>query len=400
MRRRINSRSADTPGKDAQGGHTAANRAKGISTGLLLLLIAIMAGIFYHADRSAVGTEAEDTQAFVPKGAAEEPRVVLNGTVYRYTDEIESLLILGTDQSGENASGDGAYQGDMADMLLVVVIDHTTQEYAVLQLNRDTITNVHLLNTADEAVESLDLQLCTAHWYGSSDAVSCENTVRSVSELLGGIPIDTYYCLSWEGIPTLNSVVDGVTLTIQNDFSAVDPSLVQGETVTLTDEQAATFLRSRYGVDEGDNIGRMERHRQYLTAWMQKVREKSSEDSGFAASAYRSLSPYVCTNLTGSQISSVAQQVLGYSSLGIYTFDGELTTGSRLGDGIVHMEFFTDDESRLDILSTLYHLEETGEDPEKYEQSSDNGSDAGSSEDTETTDGRFWIDGVEYEIND
>jgi LCP family protein required for cell wall assembly len=321
-----------------------------------------MAGIFYHADRSVVGTEAEDTQAFVPKGKATEQRVVLNDTEYRYTDEIESVLILGTDQSGNEATEEKAHHGEMADMLLVVVIDHTTQEYAILQLNRDTITNVYLLNAEDEAVENRDLQLCTAHWYGSSNEVNCENTVRSVSELLGGIPIDTYYCLSWEGIPTVNSVVDGVTLTIQNDFSAVDSSLVEGETITLTDEQAATFLRSRYGVDEGDNIGRMERHRQYLTAWMQKVREKTAEDSGFAAVAYQALNPYACTNLTGSQISTGTQQVLSYNSLGIYTIDGELTTGSRLGDGIEHMEFFLDDESRLDIISTLYHLEETGTD--------------------------------------
>jgi anionic cell wall polymer biosynthesis LytR-Cps2A-Psr (LCP) family protein len=362
--------------------------------GLLFLLIAVMAG-FYHTDRAAVGTETKDTQdtkVFVAKGESGGQRVVLNGTEYRYTDEIESILILGTDQSGSEASDEETYHGDMADMLLVAVIDHTTQEYAILQLNRDTITNVYLLNAEDEAVENRDLQLCTAHWYGSSNEVNCENTVRSVSELLGGIPMDTYYCMSWEGIPALNSVAGGVTLTIQNDFSAVDPSLAEGETITLTDEQAATFLRSRYDVDEGDNIGRMERHRQYLAAWMQKVREKTAEDSRFAAAAYQTLSPYVCTNLTGRQISTGAQQVLDYNSLGIYTIDGELTTGSRLGDGIAHMEFFLNDESRLDILSSLYHLKEIGPVSESYEQNADDG--------TADGDGKIWIDGVEYEINE
>jgi LCP family protein required for cell wall assembly len=255
----------------------------------------------------------------------------------------------------------------MADMLMVVVVNHTKQEYAVLQLNRDTVTNVHLVDANGNGMASADLQLCTAHWYGGSEEINCENTVRSVCELLGGVPITTYYCLTWEGITTLNSVVDGVTLTIQNDFSEVDPSLVEGETITLTDEQAYTFLRVRHGVDDGENLGRMERHRQYMAAWMQKVREKTAEDSGFPALVYQELSPYACTNLKGSQINKESQQIFTYDNLGIYTIDGTTSLGSLLGDGIEHMEFYMDDDAKLEVMQELYGLEETDYDLEDYD---------------------------------
>lgn len=51
-----------------------------------------------------------------------------------------------------------------------------------------------------------------------------------------------------DGIVEMNDLLGGVTVTVEDDFSQVDSSLVMGKRVTLTGQQALTFVRSRRGV--------------------------------------------------------------------------------------------------------------------------------------------------------
>jgi LCP family protein required for cell wall assembly len=335
--------------------------------GVLGAAIVVSVAMFYRTDHSAGGPVVEDTQAFEAKPEQTEYLVRLGDSMYRYTDDIDTILFLGTDESSNEATEDEEAHGAMADMVMVMVINHTKQEYAILQLDRDTITTVDMIDSDGNGGASAEQQLCTAHWYGGSEELNCANAVRAVCQLLGGVTIDTYYSLTWEGITSLNAVVDGVTLTIQNDFSQIDPSMVMGETITLTDEQAYEFLRGRHGIDDGENLSRMERHRQYLSAWMQKVKEKTAEDSTFPAKVYQDLSPYASTNLKGSQINKGSEQIMSYNYLGIFNIDGTTALGSMLGDGIDHMEFYMDEDAKLATLTQLYSLEETDYDAEMYE---------------------------------
>lgn len=74
----------------------------------------------------------------------------------------------------------------MADALMLVVVDEEEKAYGILQLNRDTITEVPMLLQDGSANASAQMQLCTAHWYGKDKAASCDNTVETVSKMLGG----------------------------------------------------------------------------------------------------------------------------------------------------------------------------------------------------------------------
>ena len=48
-----------------------------------------------------------------------------------------------------------------------------------------------------------------------------------------------------DGMALLNDYVGGVQVTVKDDFSQVDSSLIQGETITLTGEQALIFVLVR-----------------------------------------------------------------------------------------------------------------------------------------------------------
>jgi hypothetical protein len=58
---------------------------------------------------------------------------------------------------------------------------------------------------------------------------------------------------------------------------------------------------------------------------------------------------------------------MSYNYLGIFNIDGTTALGSRLGDGIDHMEFYMDADAKLATLTQLYSLEETDYDAEGYE---------------------------------
>lgn len=65
-------------------------------------------------------------------------------------------------------------------------------------MNRDTITEVPMLLADGTANASAKMQLCTAHWYGKDKTASCENTVNTVSKMLGGVQLMVIMPYRWK----------------------------------------------------------------------------------------------------------------------------------------------------------------------------------------------------------
>ena len=150
---------------------------------------------------------------------------------------IRTYLFMGLDAQGETETVDEYVSTGQCDTLQLLVIDETDNTYTRLPLNRDTMTDVNSLDYDGTCLATSRLQLALAHASGDGGAISCENTVDAVSGLLYGQTIDGYASLNMDAIGVLNHLADGVTVTIEDDFSKADPSLKEGETVTLTDEQ-------------------------------------------------------------------------------------------------------------------------------------------------------------------
>lgn len=277
---------------------------------------------------------------------------------YVYDHDMETYLFLGTDKSG-NPEGTGEeYQGSMADFLALLVIDRTEKSYGILHLNRETMTDISMLAEDDTEGQSEIMQLCTAHWYGSSPEVSCENTVDAVSMLLGGLDIQGYYSIPMQAIPMINEMVDGVTVTIEDDFSTCDPTLKMGETITLNDEQAMNFVQGRMNVGDGSNRSRMNRQKAYLNALSNKVKELSQEEADFLLKIYEELQDMATTDINGNQISKIINRLFKYENKGNFEFEGTTETGKILDDKEDHDMFYPDENSVIDIMTSLYNLKE------------------------------------------
>lgn len=228
----------------------------------VLVIIAvyfIIRGMDRHDAHIRQEVTEKETQHIWKEFQEKTVTIKLQKETYRFAHPVQMYLFIGTDKSGnEDAEGE-EYHGSMADALMLVVVDEEEKAYGILQLNRDTITEVPMLLQDGSANASAQMQLCTAHWYGKDKAASCGNTVETVSKMLGGLLIDGYYALKMDAMPLLNHEVGGVTVTLEDDMTKLDPAMKKGTTLTLTDRQAELLMQSRYAMDDDHNTQRMRR---------------------------------------------------------------------------------------------------------------------------------------------
>ena len=273
-----------------------------------------------------------------------------NGTEYVIRDQLETMLFLGLD-TYDGDTLDSYNNNKQADFLLLIVVDNENSSYTALQINRDTMTDITELGIANQPIGTVNAQLALSHTYGSGGIDSCLNTVDAVSNFLYGTKIDHYLSVTMDAVPLVNDAVGGVTLVVEEDFSAVDPSLKQGEKVTLKGAQALTYVRSRKEVGDNTNIGRMERQKQYLAALYEQMQKKLEEDSSFMLKLLTDLSPYMVSDYSISQVSGQLDSGLEYELGQFHSIAGESVKG------VEFMEFYADDEALKEQLVELLYEE-------------------------------------------
>ena len=302
-------------------------------------------------------TESRTLEAVLDDADAPEPdeedagtgQIWYNGAWYALRDDLETVLLLGVDEFEEESSGGGYRNTQQADFLMLLIFDTDDETFTALHLNRDTMTDIQILGVNGAVAGTTNAQLALAHTYGSGAEDSCRNTVTAVSNLLYGMEIDHYISLTMDAVAILNDLVGGVTVEILDDFSDVDASLVQGETVTLRGSQALTYVRTRLGLEDSSNLHRMERQRQYLTALLGQLQSAIAGDTSFSLSTILEISEYLVSDCTITQLSDLANSMGIYDMEAVYTIDGEAVEGD------VYMEYYVDEEALQDLILELFY---------------------------------------------
>lgn len=113
-----------------------------------IALLALLAHIVeeHRARQLSQTMDATDsTQTSGKDSVLPAKKVRLYGKKYIYNHQIETYLFLGTDGSGAEDGEGEDYVGSMADSINLLVLDKTDKTYAIIQLNRDTITEIDLM---------------------------------------------------------------------------------------------------------------------------------------------------------------------------------------------------------------------------------------------------------------
>lgn len=147
----------------------------------------------------------------------------------------------------------------LADTMMLLRFDPNSQRVTVLSIPRDTLT---LIEGRGEA------KINEANALGGP-ALSA----RTVSDLLGGVPIDRYVRVNVQGIEKLVDALGGVTIHVPKDMHYVDDSQhlyinLKAGRQHLNGNEALQFLRFRY--DDLGDIGRVQRQQALLRALVEQ----------------------------------------------------------------------------------------------------------------------------------
>lgn len=284
------------------------------------------------------------TRTSEPAGELEDEGelILYEDNWYAPREDLETILVLGLDRSEQDDIGT---TGDYAqsDLLLLLVLDREAGTYKAIQLNRDTMAEIQDFDDYGRPKGSYTAQLALAYAhaqaYTGNDKIASMAAMDAVSGLLYGVDIDHYITLTMDGVIALNDLVGGVEVEIQDDFSAIDPTLVQGERVTLLGRHALNYVRARWYVGDSTNLERMERQQTYLLALLDKVSALAGEDSDALLSGLVEINEYMNSDYTAEQLTNLLETVSGFQMERASMLEGEAV---RVGD---IMEFRVDEDA-------------------------------------------------------
>ncbi len=184
-----------------------------------------------------------------------------------------NLLILGSDsRSGGNRElgggrDDGSSRSDTA-MVVHVYRDH--RRAAVVSIPRDTLVDRPECTGPDgrEHPAARDVMFNTA--YATGGAVCAVKTVESLS----GLRMDHYLEIDFSGFQRLVDALGGVRVTTARDIRDPESHLdLTAGTHTLDGRQALGLVRTRHGVGDGSDLGRIQLQQSFVKALASQIQD-------------------------------------------------------------------------------------------------------------------------------
>ncbi|MFE2431549.1 LCP family protein [Streptomyces sp. NPDC059373] len=251
---------------------TRALIAAGVALGCTLALGGTAAGIAYwHLDNNiksvdingALGTDRPS------KAAAATPSTSASASQSPVATGAMNILVLGSDsRSGSNAKlGGGHTSGARSDTAMVVHINEAHTKATVVSIPRDTLVYRPSCPTSSGSTSAAyNAMFNTAFSVGG--AVCAVKTV----ETLTGVRMDHYIEIDFTGFAKLIDSLGGVTVTTTKDINDDKSHLhLKAGTHHLDGKTALAFARTRHGVGDGSDLGRIELQQQLLHAMLKQV---------------------------------------------------------------------------------------------------------------------------------
>ena len=286
-------------------------------TALSLLLAGALLRFLWGEGSLPGGGQARTS---TPQEEDEGELLYYNDTWYAPRDDLETVLVLGLDRSEqEGVSVTGSYA--QSDFVLLLEIDRAAERCRAIHINRDAMVEIQDFDDYGRPTETYTAQLALAYAhaqaYTRNDTTAAHTAMDAVSGLLYRMKQNA------RGVMALNDLAGGVEVEVKDDFSAVDPTLVQGERVLLLGQHALNYVRARWYVSDSSNLARMERQREYLEALQRKLSGLAEADEGFAMSALLELSQHMTSDCTVEQLAELANTLRAFELEEYATLEGE-----------------------------------------------------------------------------
>lgn len=323
-----------------------------LSVLILIVALAVAAGVTLSVmyNKGKVSMSNEEIKVTAPEGAEiidDGAEVHYKGKKYNFNKNLTSILVMGVDKENIEDIGDEGYNGQ-ADALFLVVADTATGEVDLINISRDSMVNVDVYTPDGTYITNRRMQLCLSYAYGKDEQASAENVIKSLSELMYGIPINSYFTLDVAAVRMLTDEVGGVTVP---EYTS-DYSKPTGRQITLWGKDAEKYIRQRNTAVLDSNLNRMERQKAFISAFASKVVALTKQNIKTPLNLYNSLNGYIYTDIGPDEITYMAGNFLGgIADMDAYSIAGEVVKGEK------YAEYEVDTAALYELVLEVFYTE-------------------------------------------
>nr|WP_203183188.1 LCP family protein [Streptomyces pratensis] len=253
-------------------------RRRGLKITLLVLLVLLLAGggtaywMYQDLDGNIKGVDinkalGEDRPEKLPTAG-------------------QNLLVLGSDSragaENKELGGGGGVSGARSDTALVVHIPEGRTEAVAVSIPRDTLV------TRPECVKDDGSKTASAErvMFNSVYSQLGPACVVKTVEKMSGVRIDHYLEINFAGFKDLVDAIGGVTVKVEEPIKDEASGLdLTAGTHKLDGTESLAYVRTRHGVGDGSDLGRIGLQQQFLLALLTEI--KSQDLLGSPATTYK-----------------------------------------------------------------------------------------------------------------
>lgn len=195
----------------------------------------------------------------------ERPEKVDNGS--------ENILVLGSDtRSGSNKDlGGGTDDGSArSDTAMIVHVYEGHKKASVVSIPRDTLVDRPRCTDTNGDTHDAASGVMFNEAYSTGGAACTVKTVESVT----GIRMDHYLEVDFSGFQKLIDELGGVEVTTTKNINDPDSHLdLKAGTHQLTGKQALGLVRTRHGVGDGSDLGRIQLQQAFIKALINQIKD-------------------------------------------------------------------------------------------------------------------------------
>lgn len=243
--------------------------------GALLVLVVAAAGTgYWFYNRLDSNIESFDIDNAIN---GERPEKLATGA--------RDILVLGSDsRSGDNKDLAGGNVGGTArsDTAMVVHIPEGRKKAVAVSIPRDTLVSRPECTKKDGTRLPAAERVMFNSVYTSAGPACVVSTVEKMS----GVRIDHYMEIDFAGFKGLVDAIGGVTVNVEQAIHDEESGLdLEAGTHKLDGTDSLAFVRTRHGIGDGSDLGRIGLQQQFMMALLTEV--KSQDLLGSPAKSFK-----------------------------------------------------------------------------------------------------------------
>lgn len=335
---------------------------------ILICSILIIFAIIVYAVMHAIGKRniQEDittdivisTEQIISTESGEEAEeaayehITYQGQEYEYRDNLINILCLGIDKDEEmSLRDDNGNSVGQSDAIFLVSLDLENNDIRIIAIPRDTMVTLQKFDGNGSYLGSGPGQLTLQYAYADGQEKSAKLVASQVSLILGDIPINAYVAINLRCLWVLNDAIGGVDITMDDDYTLLNPEFKKGVTVHLSANSVENYVRGRDTSVAGSAYTRIHRQKIYMQAFFEKAKTVFKEDMTLPVTLMQTLEKDMETDITVDEAVYLLSEALDCSFLeeNMCTLPGEIQRGEK------YEEYYLDEDAVEALVVELFY---------------------------------------------